>query len=121
MIEHIETSADGKAMRFKAGGKLTHEDYQALIPQLEKAIATHGKISILVELVGLSGIEPRAILDEFAFDIRHFRDFDRLAVVGDQDWEDWMTRLTDRLTPGEMRYFKTGDAAAAWTWVKGGG
>jgi universal stress protein A len=120
MIEHLETSADGRAMRFRAGGKLTHEDYQNLIPQLEKAISEHGKISILVELEEISGIEPRAILDEFAFDIRHFRDFDRLGVVGEQEWEDWMTRVTNPLTPGEMRYFNSGEAQAAWTWVQGG-
>jgi len=120
MIEHLETSADGKAMRLRAGGKLTHEDYQALIPVLEKAIASYGKISVLVELGEITGIEPRAILDEFAFDIRHFRDFDRLAVVGEKDWEDWMTRATNPLTPGEMRYFSSGEAAAAWTWAQGG-
>ena len=119
MIEHLETSADGRARRLRAGGKLTHEDYQALIPVREKAISDHGKISILVELDEISGIEPRAILDEFEFDISHFRDFDRLGVAGDKSWEDWMTRLTNPLTPGEMRYFSSAETAAAWTWVQG--
>ncbi len=119
MIEQLETSPDGSAMRFRAGGKLTHEDYQGLIPQLEKAIADHGKISILMELQDLTGMEPRAVLDDLAFDIHHFRDFDRLAMVGDASWQDWMTRATNPLTPGDMRYFDAGEAEAAWTWVQG--
>ena len=120
MIDHLATSPDGRALRFRAGGTLTHQDYQALIPMLEQAIVDHGRISILVELEELSGIEARAILDEFAFDIHHFRDFDRLAVVGDDPWQDWMTRATNPLTPGDMRYFPTGEAEAAWSWVQGG-
>lgn len=120
MIDHLDTSPDGRAMRFRAGGKLTHEDYQALIPLLEQAIAEHGKISVLVELDDITGIEARAVMDEFAFDIRHFRDFDRLGVIGDGPWEDWMTRTTNPLVPGEMRYFPEAEANDAWTWVQGG-
>ena len=93
MIEHLAaTSADGQAMRLAVSGQLTHEDYVALIPVIERQIACIRQVSVLVELTAITGIEPRAILDEFVFDIRHLSDFDRLAVVGEKDWEDWMTR-----------------------------
>jgi len=39
-------------------GKLTQEDYNRCLQPLEKMIALHGKIKILEEIRGFSGVEP---------------------------------------------------------------
>lgn len=119
MMTLIATSADGKALRLAVSGHLSHDDYRAMVPRLEAAIDAHGKISLMADLTALEGVSARAVLDDFAFDIAHLGDFERIAVVGNRDWQAWSTRLGDHLTSATMRYFQAPDAEAAWTWTQG--
>lgn len=120
MLEIVERSGDGRALRIVASGTLSHEDYAALVPLLDEAVARHRRISILADLRELEGVGPRAALDDLVFDIRHINDFDRLAVVGGDSWQEWMTRLATHLTPAAMRYFDAAHVEAAWAWTKRG-
>jgi len=119
MMTLIATSADGRAMRLKVAGHLSHDDYRAMIPAMEAAIARHGKISAMVDMTGLDSMSPRAVLDDLAFDLGHLHDFERLGVVGNRDWQEWMTRVAAHMTSAEMRYFDVAEAEAAWAWTQG--
>lgn len=120
MMTLIATSADGKALRLAVSGHLGHDDYRAMVPRLEAAIAAHGRISLMADLTALVDVSARAILDDFAFDIAHLGDFERIAVVGNRDWQAWTTRMGDHLTSADMRYFEAEEAEAAWAWTRGG-
>jgi len=118
MMTLIATSADGRAMRLAVAGHLSHDDYRAMIPAMEAAIARHGNISLLADMTALDSMSPRAVLDDLAFDLGHLRDFERLAVVGNREWQEWMTRLAAHMTSAEMRYFDAAEAEAAWVWAQ---
>ena len=69
-------------------GKLRAEDYDAMIPKLEQAIAEQGKLRCLVALDDFAGFTPSALADELKFDVRHHDDFERCAIVGDSKLEE---------------------------------
>jgi hypothetical protein len=117
MIEILDRSA-GKVLGIKVSGKLLHQDYQRFVPMLEALIAGHGSIRCLVEMTDFQGIELRALWDEIKFDVRHSRQVERSAVIGDRKWEAWMTRLSWPIFPkAELRYFDSAEREHAWDWI----
>jgi SpoIIAA-like len=120
MIE-ILSRTSGKVFGMRVSGKLLHQDYQRFVPMLEKLIDDHGSIRCLVAMTDLHGVELRALWDEVKFDVRHARQIERCAVVGDRAWEAWMTRLSRPIFfNAEIRFFDLADREKAWEWIEEG-
>lgn len=120
MIEVLGRGS-GKVFGMKVSGRLLHRDYREFVPKLEKLIADHGSVRCLVELADLRGIELRALWDEIKFDVRHARQIERCAVVGDRAWEAWMTGLSRPIfSNAEIRFFDRADREKAWDWIEEG-
>ena len=108
----------GKVYVLRCEGTLTDSDYQELEPKLDAAIDVHGPIHMLADMVEMTGMEPKAVWDDFVVGVRHWNDFDRIAVVGDQRWQETAAHIVDAVTPGEIRYFDAGERAGAMKWLK---
>jgi hypothetical protein len=120
MIE-VLSRGSGKVFGMRVSGKILHQDYQQFVPMLEKLIEEHGSIRCLVEMTDLHGIELRALWDEIKFDVRHSRQIERCAVVGDRAWEAWMTKLSRPIFfNAEIRFFDLVDRTKGWEWIEEG-
>jgi len=117
MIEFSERG-QGNALGFTMKGKLSDEDYQKLIPVLEAAIASFGKIRLHVQFKDFHGWDLGALWDDFKFGLAHKRDIERIAMVGENRIEEWMAKISKPFTSGEVRYFDSVDVEAAWIWVE---
>ena len=117
MIEKLSKSS-GRVVGFKLSGMLTDEDYQTLVPQLEKIIEETGALSMLMEFEDFHGWEPKAAWDDFKFAIKHGKDLERLAIVGDKAWEEWIAKLSKPFTTAEVKYYDTSQIEEAWEWLK---
>jgi hypothetical protein len=102
----------------KVSGKVTHADYRdTLIPHAEAMIA-NGPICLLYVLgKDFSGYEIGGLRDDSAFGIRYWRDFRRIAVVGDETWVRTTVRLLKPFAPCEVRQFSRLQLSAANAWV----
>jgi len=49
--------------------------------------------------------------------MKHFKDIERCAAVGDQRWQKWLTEFCVPFTKATIRYFDSADAAAAQNWL----
>lgn len=101
-------------------GHLTDADYKAFVPHVEQAIAEEGKIRMLVDMTKFEGLDPHAVWDDFAFGIKHMNDLERVAVVGNRDWENWMTRISNFFSRADARYFTPDELEAARIWLREG-
>ncbi len=106
----------GKVLEVQVSGKLGHEDYQDFVPKFEQLIKKHGKIRVLFEMVDFQGWNAGALWDDIKFDLKHFSDIERLAIVGDRKWEHGMSVFCRPFTTAKIRYFHlaNGDEARAW-------
>jgi universal stress protein A len=118
MLGFLDRSTDA-VLGVKASGKLTHADYQQLIPKLEQIIEAHGRVRVLVELEDCTGWELAAAWDDLKFVFRHGRDVERCAVVGKSRWQKWLARLSRPFV--NVRYFPREQLEQAWQWVLEGG
>ena len=117
MLELLPESA-GNVVAIKATGRLTDADYKEFLPRLEEIMARAGRVRLLADLQDLEGWDLRAAWDDFAFGVKHWNDFDRIALVGDKKWEEIAARMADRLMKAEVRIFGPSEKGAAWDWIK---
>ncbi len=110
----------GKILEVQVSGKLAHLDYQHFVPVFEKNVKQHGKIRVLFEMVEFHGWEAAALWDDLKFDLKHFRDIERLALLGDKKWEKGMSVFCKPFTTATIRYFERVQAATARAWLAEG-
>jgi hypothetical protein len=117
MAVNLREEHGGKVLAVDLSGKLTKEDYQKFVPEIERLIRQHGKLRMLVELTGFHGWEMGALWEDIKFDVKHFRDLERIAFVGDRAWEKGMATFCKPFTTATIRYFDSADREQALKWV----
>jgi len=115
-IQLIEEN-DGKVLVVHVSGKLVKADYEHFVPEFERLVSQHGKLRLLFDMTDFHGWELSAAWEDFKFGIEHFADIDRLAMVGDQQWQHGMAIFCKPFTKAMVRYFEHADAAEAHKWL----
>ena len=117
MIRIIRT--EGPLVECEVGGRITHEDYEGILPDLEKVIAEHGALRCVVRMGEIEWIQPRAIMDDLTFDVRHAGDREKVALVTDTRWQEWVTRVWGALLPTvAVKCFAPEDFDQAEAWAR---
>jgi len=116
MIERLKKSK-GKVIGYELSGKLHDDDYKVLVPEVEAVIAKEGSVRILMHLIDFKGWDLHAAWDDMKFGIQHCHDFERVAIVGDKTWEEWMAKLSSPFTASGSRFFDPTDIDGAWDWI----
>ncbi len=115
-VELIEDYS-GKVLTVKATGKLARDDYDHFVPEIERLLQKHGKLRILFEMHNFEGWTMSALWQDIKFDVKHFRDIERLAVVGERDWQKWMATFCRPFTTATIRYFEHAQSGKADEWL----
>jgi chromosome condensin MukBEF MukE localization factor len=101
----LTISPERRLVRIDVSGTLDDADYQRMVPELERLLEERSQLRLLVMLHDFSGWKPQALIEELRFDLRHRKDFDRIAIVGETAWEKWATAIAAPLFGGDMRFF----------------
>lgn len=106
-----------KVLTVRASGKLSKDDYEQFTPAVEQLLKQAGKLRLLFEMHDFHGWEAGALWEDIKFDFKHFADIERLAIVGEDTWEEWMAKFCQPFTSAEIRYFDRAQAAEARHWI----
>jgi len=98
-------------------GKVTRQDYETQGPLIEELIKQHGRLRLLVELRDFYGWTFGGLWEDIKFDAKHFRDVERLAIVGEKRWHEGMTLFCKPFTTAKVRYFESFEIAEARQWL----
>jgi hypothetical protein len=112
------TEAGGKILVVRVSDKLTKEDYQHFVPEVERLIGQHGSIRILFDMHDFHGWTAGAMWQDAKFAWRHFRDVERITVVGEKAWQHAMTVFCRPFTKAQVRYFGRGSTEQAESWLQ---
>ena len=116
MIEQLPQST-ASTLGFKMSGKLHDADYQHFVPMVEAAIDAHGTVRLLAQFENFHGWDLHALWDDTKFSTKHCKDVERIALVGDQKWEEWMAKVCKPFTMAKLRYFDSSQIESAWQWL----
>jgi hypothetical protein len=98
--------------------KLSKEDYNLFVPQIEERIRLHGKIRLLVQMHDFHGWTAGGLWEDVKFDVKHFNHFERIALVGEKRWEAAMGAVCKPFTSATVRFFELSQLEAARAWLQ---
>lgn len=104
-------------LTLKAVGKITHEDYNNIIPMIEGAIkgVRDPKIRALINLNEFDGwADLQAVWDDMKFGLDHKHDFKKIAVICDGKWQEMMVKVVSWFMDGEIQKFDSLKSALDW-------
>lgn len=114
----LDLNADGKILEVQVTGKLTKEAYHEFVPLVEKMVGQHGKVRILFHMHDFHGWEAGALWEDIKFDMKHFKDIERLAIVGESKWEQGMATFCKPFTTAKIQYFDVSKIDEARSWIR---
>jgi len=117
MAIHLTEESGSKIIVAQVSGTLAKADFEHFVPEFERLVRDRGKLRILFDMISFHGWEAGAVRDEINFDLDHFSDIERLAMVGDKAWEHAMAILCKPFTTAEVRYFDHAQTAEARKWL----
>jgi hypothetical protein len=117
-MSSLETISAGPILEVRASGTLTKEAYQLFGPAVDAQIKAHGKLRILFVMEDFHGWTAGAMWEDLKFDLKHWKDIERLALVGDKEWEKGMAAFCNPFTKATIRYFDAGQIDEARRWLE---
>jgi hypothetical protein len=114
---HVDEEVHGKVVEVDLHGKLSREDYEMFVPEIERVIRTHGKARILVTMHDFQGWDAGALWEDFKWNARHFNHMEKLAIVGEPTWHRWMTSFCKPFTDTQVRYYSMDRLPEARAWL----
>lgn len=115
-IEMRETQG-GRILEVDLVGTLTKEDYGPLVSEFQRLVHAHGKLRVLLDMTRFHGWHAEAMWEEVKFDLEHLNEMERMAVVGEKQWQHAIASFAKPFTPAEIRYFDAAESAQARDWV----
>jgi hypothetical protein len=119
MSNEIEIIAADGVLEIHASGKLTKEFYEQFVPAVEAQIKESGKLRILFVMKDFHGWTAGAMWEDIKFDVKHWSDIERLAIVGESKWQEGMAVFCRPFTKAKVKYFEHAQLEDARTWVTG--
>jgi hypothetical protein len=117
-MDGLETISKGRVLEVRVTGKLTKEAYQTFVPAVDAQIKQYGKLRILFVMQDFHGWTANAMWEDLKFDLKHWKDIERLAIVGDKKWEKGMAAFCKPFTKAQIRYFDAAQVAEAREWLE---
>jgi hypothetical protein len=103
----------------KVSGNLTKEEYADLVPSWEAMMARYGKLRLLFQMEpGFTGWEPMAAWDDLKFSLSHRNEIERVAMVGEKKWHEFVAKLGSILEKSQVRYFEDSELDDAQRWLR---
>lgn len=118
MAIEFSEELDGRLMTVKVSGKLAKTDYEFFLPEVERLIKKNVKIDILLIMHDFHGWDAGALWEDMKFDLKHYGDIRRLAIVGESKWEKWMASFCKPFTKANIKYFELDHLSLARLWVQ---
>ncbi|WP_426357539.1 STAS/SEC14 domain-containing protein [Pseudocolwellia sp. HL-MZ19] len=103
-------------LSFKAIGKLSIEDYAMISPIIISILSReeHPRLDILIDITQFKGWTLRAALNDFITGIKHSGELHRVAILGNESWQNVLSKASNWLIAGDIRFFDTRVNAVNW-------
>lgn len=117
MYEQLDRTKEN-CIGIRVSDRLTEDDLKRLRPFLEERAREYGTLYLLMWMDDWHGwASLSALWEDLKTDLEINENVERLAMVGEADWERWMAKLTAPFAHGEVQYFDREELEEAWEWV----
>lgn len=97
---------------------LGSEDYRPFKKLAEQRIDRFGQVNLLVVISDFSELTPAALWQNIQFDVAHYDDVGRLAIVGSVPLDHWIATLAKPFTSAIVQQYTISEIEAAREWIR---
>ena len=117
MSASIESAANG-LITIRITGKLLQPEWVNLQTQSGKYIEQHGAVRILILTEKFQGWERGGDWGDLSFQAKYGKCITRMAIVGEQRWEDLTLMFTAKgFRPFPIEFFGAAEVGRAQAWL----
>jgi len=110
---------DTNIAAIELSGTLTEDDHEEIRGHLENVLEDHITTRAVFVLDDVEGWEPDELWEDWAFDIRHVHDLDKVAIVSDDPWDRWVEKVELLFPAAHIRTFADDAQDEALEWIRG--
>lgn len=104
-------------IEFLVDDGVSKEDFDLVAQRLETIIDTHGSVRMIEVIQKIGSVEPAALWADLKFGPSHVKYFTHVAVVADQKWIEWVTKMSQPFMKAQMRTFTLAQLPQAREWI----
>jgi len=118
MIEIIPFE-EGNIIGFRINGRIEDEEFDEAVAKMEEMLKPYDKLRVYAEIEKIGGMSVNTFMKDMHFKLKHWRDFEKEAVVSDKGWLESWVGIADKLFPGiEIKHFSTDEKEKAKEWIR---
>jgi hypothetical protein len=106
-------------LAYEASGRLTRDDVLVVQRDLQQDDDAAGR-RLLIDITRMDDAGLDAIWQDVKGVLTYVRQVDRMAVIGDQRWQHWITRASDVVPGIDARFFEPEQRIEARSWLGAG-
>ena len=110
----ITIDSNNNQLSVNVYGELTLEDYQGLEKAILKNLESTPRINLLLDLTMMSGFTVDVAWEDIKFVGSHSHNFQRIAVVTQDQWLSWVSWINGAFTDAEIKLFDNPNEAIRW-------
>lgn len=107
---------DEAILEVKIDGKLTKQDIDKFETHYKEAKTEDQKVSLLLEVERIN-YSLDGLFEDMKFDMKHWNDFDKIAVVSDKKSIELGSKLPNLLPNLEVEHFSLSEKNQARNWL----
>lgn len=107
----------GNVLSIHLTGRLTKSDYAPFLTEFERLVERYGQLRVLFDMTGFDGWVDGAIWEDIDFDIARFGAVERVATIGDREWQQGAAELFEPFSKATIRHFEPNENAGARSWL----
>ena len=117
MITEMNNFPPG-VLGFRISGTVTADDFKIAKARVEQALEVHDKINFLLVIdTSIANLTPGAWIQDTIMGFSHLFQWEKVAMVSDQDGVRTFIDMFSLLVPGEYRGFAMNELQDAIAWV----
>jgi uncharacterized protein YkvS len=94
--------------------EFTLGDFREFEDAVTNELREYEHVNVLFDLTNMERFSMDMAMEELKFNKQHAHDYERIAVVTDNQWHAWVGWLAGAFVDAEVQQFDDPDNAAAW-------
>ncbi len=110
---------EGNIIGFRLSGKMEDDEFDKVVGLLEERLKEHKKLRVYAEVEEFKGMSVNTFMKDLHYSLKHWRDFDKEAVVSDKGWLKTWVNIAGPLFPHiDVKHFSFEEKEKAKEWVR---
>jgi hypothetical protein len=118
MIRRL-TDVAPEVLAYEATGTITRDDVRTVQDDLQAGGAHSGR-RLLIDVVDVEATKLDAVWQDVKHTLDYARLINRMAVIGDERWERWITQAANLMPGINVRFFEPDQRLEARSWLGAG-